>query len=92
MIRSRMRWAAAAPWLPHRIACVLQRVAPPWGVKQAPLGNVQVRAKGADEKNLADWIVHITTDADRQGDDGFVQAYARCASQAQPTDTASEWL
>ncbi len=64
---------------------------PPWGSKQAPLGNVQVRAKGADE-NLADWIVHITTDADRQGDDGFVQAYARCASRAQPTRTASEWL
>ena len=39
---------------------------------------VQVQAKRADE-NLADWIVHITTDADRQGSDAFVQAYARCA-------------
>lgn len=38
----------------------------------------QVQAKRADE-NLADWIVHITTDADRQGSDAFVQAYARCA-------------
>lgn len=36
----------------------------------------QVQKKRADE-NLADWIVHITTDADRQGNDSFVQAYAR---------------
>ena len=41
-------------------------------------GVVQVQAKRADE-NLADWIVHITTDADRQGSDAFVQAYALCA-------------
>lgn len=36
----------------------------------------QVQKKRADE-NLADWIVHITTDADRQGNDSFVQAYVR---------------
>ena len=41
-------------------------------------GDMQVQQKRADE-NLADWIVHITTDADRQGSDAFVQAYARCA-------------
>ena len=41
------------------------------------MGAAQVREKGADE-NLADWIVHITTDADRQGDDAFVQAFAQC--------------
>ena len=39
---------------------------------------MQVQEKRADE-NLADWIVHITTDADRQGSDAFVQAYARYA-------------
>ena len=39
---------------------------------------MQVQQKRADE-NLADWIVYITTDADRQGSDAFVQAYARCA-------------
>ncbi len=40
--------------------------------------DMQVQEKRADE-NLADWIVHITTDADRQGSDAFVQAYERCA-------------
>lgn len=39
---------------------------------------MQVQQRRADE-NMADWIVHITTDADRQGSDAFVQAYARCA-------------
>ena len=53
---------------PERHACRV--TAGGWGV--------QVQAKRADE-NLADWIVHITTDADRQGSDAFVQAYARCA-------------
>jgi len=94
MIRSRRRPAAAVPRRPIVLhACCKQRPTP-WDGNRAPLGNVQVRAKGADE-NLADWIVHITTDADRQGDDGFVQAYARCATHETHltgTTTKHHWL
>ena len=35
---------------------------------------LQVRRK-ADNENLAEWIVDITTEADRQGSDKFVEAY-----------------
>ena len=34
----------------------------------------QVRRK-ADNENLAEWIVDITTEADRQGSDKFVEIY-----------------
>ena len=37
---------------------------------------MQIRVKDEDE-NLAEWIVHLTTDADRQGSDKFVAGYAR---------------
>lgn len=36
--------------------------------------HVQIRKKG-DNENLAEWIVDITTDADRQGSDKFVTVY-----------------
>jgi hypothetical protein len=36
----------------------------------------QVRRKGNNE-NLAEWIVDITTEADRQGSDKFVAVYGR---------------
>ena len=35
---------------------------------------VQIRRK-ADNENLAEWIVDITTEADRQGSDKFVETY-----------------
>ena len=35
---------------------------------------VQIRRK-ADNENLAEWIVDITTEADRQGSDKFVESY-----------------
>ncbi len=34
----------------------------------------QIRRK-ADNENLAEWIVDITTEADRQGSDKFVETY-----------------
>lgn len=39
---------------------------------------MQVRRKGANE-NLAEWIVDITTEADRQGSDVFIDMYRQCA-------------
>ncbi|KAK9845354.1 hypothetical protein WJX81_004187 [Elliptochloris bilobata] len=51
----------------------------------------KVQEKRADE-NLADWIVHITTDADRQGSDAFVQAYARSALKEQTATELREML
>ena len=39
---------------------------------------LQIRRKGDDE-NLAEWIVDITTEADRQGSDRFTTAYQACA-------------
>lgn len=39
---------------------------------------VQIRKKGENE-NLAEWIVDITTDADRQGSDKFTAVYRECA-------------
>lgn len=41
--------------------------------------NFQVRRKG-DNENLAEWIVDITTEADRQGSDKFVATYRRYIS------------
>lgn len=38
---------------------------------------LQIRKKG-DNENLAEWIVDITTDADRQGSDKFVTTYREC--------------
>lgn len=35
---------------------------------------MQIRKKG-DNENLAEWIVDITTEADRQGSDKFVETY-----------------
>ena len=42
---------------------------------------VQIRRK-ADNENLAEWIVDITTEADRQGSDKFVETYRTQAPQA----------
>ena len=39
---------------------------------------LQIRRK-ADDENLAEWIVDITTEADRQGSDRFTTAYQTCA-------------
>ena len=36
--------------------------------------HTQIRRK-ADNENLAEWIVDITTEADRQGSDKFVEKY-----------------
>ena len=36
--------------------------------------DTQIRRK-ADNENLAEWIVDITTEADRQGSDKFVEIY-----------------
>lgn len=36
--------------------------------------HMQIRRK-ADNENLAEWIVDITTEADRQGSDKFVDTY-----------------
>lgn len=43
--------------------------------EEGSLGEMmQVRRKGANE-NLAEWIVDITTEADRQGLDLFIDTY-----------------
>lgn len=34
----------------------------------------QIRRKG-DNENLAEWVVDITTEADRQGSDKFITTY-----------------
>ena len=45
---------------------------------------LQIRPKGEDE-NLAEWIVDITTEADRQGSDRFLTAYQACACSLHAT-------
>lgn len=43
--------------------------------EEGSLGEMmQVRRKGVNE-NLAEWIVDITTEADRQGSDLFIDTY-----------------
>lgn len=38
---------------------------------------LQIRAPGDDE-NLAEWVVEVTSAAERQGSDRFVTGYAQC--------------
>lgn len=40
---------------------------------------VQVRRKGENE-NLAEWVVHITSEADCKGSNVFVTTYQKCGS------------
>ena len=40
---------------------------------------VQIRRKG-DNENLAEWVVDVTTEADRQGSDSFVSTFQRCGT------------
>ena len=39
----------------------------------------QIRRKG-DNENLAEWVVDITTEADRQGSDIFVTTFQKCGT------------
>ena len=45
----------------------------------APSWLAQIRRKG-DNENLAEWVVDITTEADRQGSDIFVTTFQKCAA------------
>ena len=51
---------------------------------------LQLRAMSEDE-NLAEWVVDVTSEAERAGDDKFVTGYARCGMSPKSSHLSSAY-